>query len=55
MILTAARDLFTERSFDDVTMAEIATAAGVARATVFNQFSSKHGLVDAITEQVLSF
>jgi len=54
VILTAAHDLFAERSFDEVTMAEIAAAAGVARATVFNQFSSKHGLVDAITEQVLS-
>ncbi len=54
VILTAARDLFAERSFDEVTMAEIAAAAGVARATVFNQFTSKHGLVDATTEQVLS-
>ncbi|MDH4168449.1 MAG: TetR/AcrR family transcriptional regulator [Acidimicrobiia bacterium] len=52
-ILTAAHGLFALRSFDEVTVAEVAEAAGVARATVFNHFGSKHGLVDAITEQVL--
>jgi AcrR family transcriptional regulator len=52
-ILEAARHLFGSRGFEPVTMAEIAARAGVARATVFNQFSSKHALVEAITEQVL--
>jgi AcrR family transcriptional regulator len=36
-------------------MAEIAEAANVARATVFNYFGSKHALVEAITETVLDF
>ena len=54
-ILEAARDLFTERGVDDVTMAEVAAAAGVARATVFNHFGSKHALIEAITEGVLAF
>jgi AcrR family transcriptional regulator len=54
-VLAAAGDLFTERGFDDVTMAEIAETAGVARATVFNYFGSKHAIVEAITETVLDF
>ncbi len=52
--LRAAGALFSEHGFDEVTMAEIAERAGVARATVFNQFQSKHALVEAITEEVLS-
>ncbi len=51
-ILEAARDLFGEHDAGGVTMAEVAQAAGVSRATVFNQFGSKHALVEAITESV---
>jgi AcrR family transcriptional regulator len=36
-------------------MAEVAAAAGVARATVFNHFGSKHALIEAITEGALAF
>jgi len=54
-ILDAARELFGARSFDDVTMADVAERAGVARATVFNHFPGKHALVEAITEEVLSY
>ncbi len=53
-ILDAARELFSERGPDDVTMAEVAQAAGVVRATVFNHFGSKHALIEGITEYVLS-
>lgn len=52
-ILDAAFVRFSERGFEEVTMADVAAAAGVARATVFNHFRSKQGLVDAITERVL--
>jgi TetR/AcrR family transcriptional regulator len=52
-ILDAAFFRFSERGFEEVTMADVAAAAGVARATVFNHFRSKQGLVDAITERVL--
>lgn len=52
-ILEAAQPLFASRGLHDVTMAEVAAAAGVARATVFNHFGSKHALVDAMTAEVL--
>ena len=52
-VLEAARELFAARGLHEVTMAEVAEAAGVARATVFNQFGSKHALVDALTAEVL--
>ncbi len=54
-VIDAAARLFAEHGFDDVTMAEIAQEADVARATVFNYFGSKHALIEAITEGVLDF
>lgn len=54
-ILSAAWDLFAEQGFDEVTVADVAAAAGVARATVFNHFESKQGLVEALTVQNLGF
>src|SRR5262245_6928219 len=52
-ILEAARQLFAARGMHEVTMADVAEAAGVVRATVFNHFGTKHALVDAITAEVL--
>jgi AcrR family transcriptional regulator len=54
-IVDAARRLFASHGVDEVTMAEVATEAGVARATVFNYFGSKHALVEAITEDVIAY
>jgi AcrR family transcriptional regulator len=54
-ILEAARVLFGERGVEQVTMAEVAAAAGVSRATVFNYFASKYALVEAITDDVLRY
>ena len=54
-ILAAARPLFAQRGFDNVTVADIAAAAGTSRATVFNQFGSKAGLVEATLHGVMSF
>jgi AcrR family transcriptional regulator len=53
-IVEAARRLFARDGVDDVTMAEVAAESGVARATVFNYFGSKHALVEAITEDVIA-
>ena len=52
-VLSVASEVFAERGLDDVTMADIAEAADVSRATVFNYFGSKYALVESITEIVL--
>jgi AcrR family transcriptional regulator len=44
-IAETARRLFLERGFDDVPVAEIARAAEVSEATVFNYFPTKEDLV----------
>jgi AcrR family transcriptional regulator len=45
LIADTARRLFAEQGFDRVTVAEIARAAEVAEATVFNYFRTKEDLV----------
>jgi len=44
-LLTAATELFAERGFDKVSVAEIAEAAEVSKMTVFNYFDGKEDLV----------
>ncbi|WP_040766805.1 TetR family transcriptional regulator [Tsukamurella sp. 1534] len=44
-IQQVAIDLFGERGFDDVTVTEVARAANVSQATVFNYFPTKEDLV----------
>lgn len=47
-ILAAAEALFDARGVGNVTMAEIATAAGVGKATVFRRFGDKATLLDEL-------
>jgi AcrR family transcriptional regulator len=58
LIANTARELFAQRSFEAVTVAEIARAANVSEATVFNYFPSKEDLfysgLEAFEEQLLS-
>lgn len=50
-LLSEATKLFTERGFDQVSVAEIAEAADVSKMTVFNYFDSKEHLVFAPMEE----
>lgn len=45
LIAETARDLFTERGFERVTVAQVARAAEVSEQTVFNYFPTKEDLV----------
>jgi AcrR family transcriptional regulator len=55
LILDAAADLFIERGFEAVDMADVAARAGVARPTVYKYFPSTeamlHPLLDAAMKQ----
>jgi AcrR family transcriptional regulator len=50
-VVDAAIELFLERWFDDVTLRDVAAAAGVALQTVVNHFGSKEGLFLASLER----
>ena len=49
-IARAAKALFLERAYEDVTLTDIATAAGVSHQTVLNHFESKEGVVLGVAE-----
>src|SRR5262245_19533193 len=57
LITEAAWRLFAERGFDAVTVADVASAADVSSATVFNYFGTKEDLVygrmEAFEEELL--
>lgn len=48
-ILEKARELFASRSYDSVTMDEVAAHCGVAKGTIYYYFSSKEGLFMSIS------
>jgi AcrR family transcriptional regulator len=51
LILQRAAELFAERGFGRVTVADIASAAGVASKTVFASVGSKSDILDQIVDQ----
>jgi AcrR family transcriptional regulator len=50
-VLQAAERLIRDDAFHTATMEELASAAGVSRATVFNRFGSKLGVLQALFER----
>jgi AcrR family transcriptional regulator len=50
VVETAVR-LLAERGGDGVSLETVAKAAGVTRLTVYNQFGSRHGLLEAVFDQ----
>jgi len=49
-LLRATRDRFADRRYDDVTLADVAAAAGVTVQTLLNHFGSKEGLLRVAAE-----
>jgi len=47
-IESAARRLFANRGYADTSMADVAAAAGVSKATVFHHYRSKRALYEAL-------
>ena len=52
-IMDATRKLVSERSVADISLTEIAEAAGVSRPTIYNQFKDTPSLVAATSEQMM--
>jgi AcrR family transcriptional regulator len=51
-LLDAGERLFTERGWDGTRLADVAAAAGVSAATLYNHFPSKYALIGRIFAQV---
>ena len=49
-IVREAMQLFFDHAFEDVTLADIARAAGVSHQTVLNHFASKAGVAMAVAD-----
>lgn len=43
-VLEALHELLLERKWSSITMADVATAAGISRGTLYNEFRSRRGL-----------
>ncbi|MGA4684933.1 TetR family transcriptional regulator [Micromonospora sp. AB353] len=50
-VITAGRDLAIDSGWDAVRMADVAARVGVSRQTLYNEFTNKAGLADAIAHR----
>ncbi|GAA2071340.1 TetR/AcrR family transcriptional regulator [Williamsia deligens] len=53
-LVTTATEMFCARGWSATTMADVATAAGIARQTVYQQFAGKLDLLDACIDLALT-
>lgn len=53
-VIAAATTLFTEQGYTATSLAEVATAAGVARPTVFAAFGAKAALLRQVLDEALA-
>jgi AcrR family transcriptional regulator len=51
-IIESAHALFSENGYPNVSLDEIAEGAGVSRQTVYVQFGSKQGVLEALSEHI---
>lgn len=49
LIIEAAREVFGKKTYDEVSMAEIANAAGIAKSSIYTYFKSQEELYARIT------
>ena len=52
-ILDSAQQLFVNKSYDDITMAEIARQADVTKGAIYHHFTSKEALFLCMMERYL--
>jgi AcrR family transcriptional regulator len=53
-ILAAMRELLAERRFDDISVADILSAAGVSRASFYFYFESRHAVLAALVRRAVA-
>ncbi|SEN17830.1 TetR/AcrR family transcriptional regulator [Cryobacterium sp. TMT1-3] len=53
VVVQAARDLFWDKGYDGVSLAELESATGVGRSSLYHAFGSKRGLFDAAVSDYL--
>ena len=54
-ILQKANDLFRRYGFKSITMDEIATQLGASKKTIYQYFSDKDELVEAVVKQTIDY
>ncbi|MFT3900650.1 MAG: TetR family transcriptional regulator [Gordonia sp. (in: high G+C Gram-positive bacteria)] len=51
-LLDGLRELLVEKDWSQVRMSDVASAAGVSRQTVYNEFGTRYGLAQAYAERL---